>query len=47
MFTNSKAETPAAEFFLAEAMVWDQIDNLYIESFSEDLREEIFGSKDS
>jgi len=31
------------EYFLDEIMVWDQVDNLYTESFSDELRNEIFG----
>ena len=31
------------EYFLDAVMVWDQIDNLYTQSISDELRNEIFG----
>ena len=47
MFTDQQTETGAKELFLAEVMVWDQIDNLYTLDFLEDIRDEILGSSSS
>jgi len=44
MFTDQQTETKAKELFLAEVMVWDQIDNLYTLDFPDDVRGEILGS---
>jgi hypothetical protein len=47
MFTDQQAETEAKELFLAEVMVWDQINNLYTLDFPDDVRDEILGSSSS